>query len=337
MTDVATIANANLVEARDLTVEYELDGDRRIAIEGVSLMLHDGESVGLVGESGSGKTTAALAIAGLLPRNATMTGGEVLLRGSQLPVRDDAAMRPHRWRDIAVVFQGSMHALNPVHRIGDQIAEPMILRLGYSHARARLRVRDLLQLVGIPEKRERSYPHELSGGMRQRTMIAMALACEPAVLIADEPTTALDVLTQAQILALLRDLRSQLRLSMILITHDMSVVANACDRVVMMYSGRVVENAETKTAFVRPRHPYTRMLLETVPDPQGERRIRSIPGFMPNIGNRPSGCAFHPRCPFAIEICTLTVPPLEAVGANQVACHRHAELADDTARSKAST
>ena len=312
-----------LLRVDRLTVEYRLPGATIQAATEVSLVLRDGEALGLVGESGSGKTTTALAIAGLLPPNARRLSGEVFLRGTSLPVDSERRMRKYRWREIAIVFQGAMNSLNPVHRIADQIAEPMILRLGWSRRRAQARTDELLELVGIPAARGRSYPHELSGGMRQRTMIAMALACEPSVLIGDEPTTALDVVTQSQILALMQDLRSQLRLSLLLISHDLSVVAESCDRVIILYAGRVIEEAATATMFARPLHPYTKLLLESVPDPSSnERSIRSVPGSPPDMRTQVPGCPFHPRCPLAVERCSIERPRLREVRGRQVACHR---------------
>ncbi|RWM14259.1 MAG: ABC transporter ATP-binding protein [Mesorhizobium sp.] len=315
---------ASLLEVDGLSVEYRLKGVSLRAIDRVSFALQAGEAVGLVGESGSGKTTTAMAIAGLLSPNARVSGGQVRYRGNLLPIDNDAAMRPHRWTETSVVFQGAMNALNPVHRIIKQIAEPCILKLGMSRAEATARARELLELVGIPTDRGTAYPHELSGGMRQRVMIAMALACRPSIIIGDEPTTALDVITQAQILKLLGKLRSQLNLALILITHDLSVVAESCDRVMIMYAGRIVEDGTVAEIFAKPKHPYTRLLIESIPNPaSGIRIIRPIPGDPPNLMNRPSGCAFHPRCPSATGVCTTEVPSLEKFGWGRVACHLH--------------
>ncbi|TIL78344.1 MAG: ABC transporter ATP-binding protein, partial [Mesorhizobium sp.] len=226
----------SLLEVDGLSVDYGLKGVSSRAIDRISFELRAGEAVGLVGESGSGKTTTAMAIAGLLSPNARISSGEVRYRGNRLPIDHDAAMRPHRWSETSVVFQGAMNALNPVHRIVKQIAEPCMLKLGMSRGEANARAKELLELVGIPADRGAAYPHELSGGMRQRVMIAMALACRPSLIIGDEPTTALDVITQAQILKLLGELRSRLNIALILITHDLSVVAECCDRVMIMYS-----------------------------------------------------------------------------------------------------
>ncbi|MER9159322.1 ABC transporter ATP-binding protein [Mesorhizobium sp. M0778] len=321
---------APLLEVNGLSVDYGLKGVSSRAIDSVSFALRAGEAVGLVGESGSGKTTTAMALAGLLSPNARVGSGEVRYRGNRLPIDDDAAMRPHRWSETSVVFQGAMNALNPVHRIIKQIAEPCMLKLGMSKADAIARARKLLELVGIPADRGAVYPHELSGGMRQRVMIAMALACRPSIIIGDEPTTALDVITQAQILKLLGELRSRLSLALILITHDLSVVAECCDRVMIMYSGRIVEDGTVAEIFAQPKHPYTRLLIESIPNPaSGKRIIRPIPGDPPNLVNRPSGCAFHPRCPSAMGICATEVPSLDKFGRGRVACHLHRSLTQE--------
>ncbi|MER8652293.1 ABC transporter ATP-binding protein [Mesorhizobium sp. M1121] len=319
-----------LLDVKGLSVDYGLKGVSSRAIDRVSFVLGAGEAVGLVGESGSGKTTTAMAIAGLLSPNARVSEGEVRYRGERLPIDDDAAMRPHRWSETSVVFQGAMNALNPVHRIIKQIAEPCVLKLGMSRGEATARARELLELVGIPTDRGTAYPHELSGGMRQRAMIAMALACRPSIVIGDEPTTALDVITQAQILKLLGELRSQLNLALILITHDLSVVAESCDRVMIMYSGRIVEDGTVAEIFAQPKHPYTRLLIDSIPNPaNGKKMIRPIPGDPPNLVNRPSGCAFHPRCPSVMAVCATEVPSLDQFGRGRVACHLYRSSQED--------
>ncbi|RWG80890.1 MAG: ABC transporter ATP-binding protein [Mesorhizobium sp.] len=321
---------APLLEIDRLSVDYGLKGVSLRAIDDVSFALRPGEAVGLVGESGSGKTTTAMAIAGLLSPNARVSSGVVRYRGNRLPIDDDAAMRPHRWSETSVVFQGAMNALNPVHRVMKQIAEPCVLKLGMSRSEATARARELLELVGIPADRGVAYPHELSGGMRQRVMIAMALACRPSIIIGDEPTTALDVITQAQILKLLGELRSQLNLALILITHDLSVVAESCDRVMIMYAGRIVEDGTVAEIFANPKHPYTRLLIDTIPNPaNGKKIIRPIPGDPPNLISRPPGCAFHPRCPSAMGVCATEVPGLDKFGRARVACHLHRSSQED--------
>ncbi|THK35201.1 ABC transporter ATP-binding protein [Ensifer sp. MPMI2T] len=315
-----------LLKVDGLAVDYATSAISLRAINDVSFELRAGEAVALVGESGSGKTTTAMAIAGLLSPNARVVGGEVRYRGRPLPIDDDALMRPHRWSETSVIFQGAMNALNPVHRIVNQIAEPCILH-GMSRGEALARATELLALVGIPADRCSAYPHQLSGGMRQRVMIAMALACRPSIVIGDEPTTALDVINQAQVLKLLVDLRTRFNLALILITHDLSVVAESCDRVMIMYSGRIVEDGTVAEIFAEPKHPYTRLLIDSIPTPgEGKRMLRPIPGDPPTLVKRPSGCAFHPRCPSAMEICTTEAPHLKQFGKGRVACHLHDSL-----------
>jgi len=317
-------ALAPLLDVDSLSVDYISKGVPLRAIEQVSFSLAAGEAVALVGESGSGKTTTAMSIAGLLPPTAKVSGGDVSYRGKRLPIDDDEAMRPHRWSEISVVFQGAMNALNPVHRVLKQIAEPCILKLGMSQSEATARARELLELVGIPADRGSAFPHELSGGMRQRVMIAMALACRPSIIVGDEPTTALDVITQAQILKLLGKLRSELNLGLILITHDLSVVAESCDRAMIMYAGRIVEDGLVDDIFNEPKHPYTKLLIESIPNPaKGKQILRPITGDPPTLHNRPSGCAFRSRCPSAIQVCATEVPRLDLSVQGRVACHLH--------------
>jgi oligopeptide/dipeptide ABC transporter ATP-binding protein len=288
----------------------------------VSFRLDQGEALGIAGESGCGKTTTALSLVRILPPNASIVEGSIKLYGIDLVQKSDEALRRYRWREIAIVFQGAMNALNPVHRVRDQIAEPLMERLGVGEKDARRRAGELLELVGIPKKRGAAYPHELSGGMRQRAMIAMALACDPAIVIGDEPTTALDVMIQAQILVLLEDLRRKLGLSLILITHDLSVIAETCDRVLIMYAGRVAEEGSVDEIFRRPRHPYTQKLLSAFPNIRTDRRtLDVIPGSPPDLREPPPGCRFAPRCAFAMAVCTEVVPPEVTFGDVRVACH----------------
>lgn len=325
MNNASLIPTASLLTVEGLGVDYRLKDTFLPAIRDVTFALAAGEAIALVGESGSGKTTTAMAIAGLLSPNAAVSGGEVYYRGRRLPIDDDAAMRPHRWIETSVIFQGAMNALNPVQRIIKQIAEPCTLKLGLSQQEATARARELLELVGIPGERGAAYPHELSGGMRQRVMIAMALACRPSIVIGDEPTTALDVITQAQILRLLTELRSQLRLAFILITHDLSVVSECCDRVMIMYAGRLVEDGTVADVFADPKHPYTKLLIESIPNPkQGRRLARTIPGDAPTLQSRPSGCSFRSRCPSVMAVCATGAPTLEKIGSGRVACHLYA-------------
>ncbi len=326
--------DAPLLVVEGLTTHFRL-GDATVhAVDDVSFTLDDGEALGIAGESGCGKTTTALSLLRLLPSNAEVVGGSVKLFGIDLRTKSETALRRYRWREISIIFQGAMNALNPVQRIGDQIAEPMIERLGLSSADAAKRSRELLELVGIPKARAKSYPHELSGGMRQRAMIAMALACDPAVVIGDEPTTALDVMVQAQILELLEDLREKLGLSLILITHDLSVIAETCDRVMIMYAGRVAEEGPVGRVFASPRHPYTQMLLRAFPNVHaGRRDLGTIPGSPPDLRTPPPGCRFHPRCPAAMDVCREEVPPeVRFEDRVRVACHLYPPGSDGTPR-----
>ena len=322
--------DAPLLVVENLRTHFTLDSGVVKAVDGVSFHLDDGEALGIAGESGCGKTTTALSLVRLLPANARIVGGSVKLFGIDLVPKSQNALRRYRWREIAIVFQGAMNALNPVRRIGDQIAEPLIERLSVPSREARSRARDLLELVGIPRARARAYPHELSGGMRQRAMIAMALACDPAVIIGDEPTTALDVMVQAQILELLERLRSELGLSLILITHDLSVIAETCDRVLVMYAGRVAEEGAVSVVFRTPRHPYTTKLLGAFPNIHADRRtLDVIAGQPPDLRNPPSGCPFHPRCPMARDVCRDVVPPeVTLPDGVRVACHLWPEGSD---------
>ncbi|MBX5139191.1 ABC transporter ATP-binding protein (plasmid) [Rhizobium bangladeshense] len=322
MNNPSSIPTKPLLAVERLAVDYGLKGVSLPAIRDVTFELHSGKAVALVGESGSGKTTTAMAIAGLLSPNAAISGGEVRYRGKRIPIDDDAAMRPHRWGETSVIFQGAMNALNPVQRVSNQIAEPCRLKLGMTRKAATERAMELLELVGISAERGAAYPHELSGGMRQRVMIAMALACHPSLVIGDEPTTALDVITQAQILKLLAELRSRLNLALILITHDLSVVAESCDRVMIMYAGRIVEDGDVTDIFTNPMHPYSRLLIESIPDPhRGKCMVRPIPGDPPTLQNRPSGCAFRYRCPSAMAVCATDIPNLISTRQGRVACH----------------
>jgi oligopeptide/dipeptide ABC transporter ATP-binding protein len=323
------VAGAPLLDVKDLKTWFSLESGTVRAVDGVSFRLDYGEALGIVGESGCGKTTTALSIVRILPSNGRIAGGEVNLMGIDLVKKTENQLRRYRWREVSIVFQGAMNALNPVRRVVDQIAEPIEQRLGESRAVARSRARELLELVGIPRQRGGAYPHELSGGMRQRAMIAMALACDPAVVIGDEPTTALDVMVQAQILELLEDLRHKLGLSLILITHDLSVVAETCDRVLIMYAGRVAEEGPVAEVFQRPRHPYTQKLLAAFPNIRADRRtLDVIPGSPPDLRTPPPGCRFHPRCPFAMAVCSEVVPPEVTFGAVRVACHLYPSGSD---------
>jgi peptide/nickel transport system ATP-binding protein len=313
----------SLLEVRDLHVWFELKGGRELhAVQGTSFSLEAGERFGLVGESGCGKTTTILALMGLLPPSASVAG-EVLLDGQNILVRGESSVSPHRWIDIAMVFQGAMNAFNPVQRVGEQIAEPMELHGIAEGGAARKQVGELLERVGIPSERADRYPHEFSGGMRQRAAIAMALACKPKVLLADEPTTALDVMVQAQILELLLALTTDLGLALILVTHDLPVVAQVCERAAVMYAGEIAESGPIDALFHDPRHPYTRLLFAATPDLYGDGEpVVSIPGSPPRLDRPIAGCPFQPRCDRAFGPCPTVHPQLKVVAPDQAAaCH----------------
>ena len=311
-----------LLEVEGLHVWFDLEGGGELhAVQGVDLSLDPGERLGLVGESGCGKTTTALAILGLLPPNASVSG-RILIDREDILAGGEAAMRPHRWVDVAIVFQGAMNALNPVRTIGEQIVESLELHGRAKGAVARTRTADLLESVGIPAGRAGRYPHELSGGMRQRAAIAMALSCNPRVLIADEPTTALDVMVQAQILELLDALCRDFGLALVLVTHDLPVVAQLCDRCAVMYAGEIVERGPLDLLYHTPGHPYTRMLFAASPDlGMGDAPVLSIPGAPPRLDRPIEGCPFRPRCDSAFAACAVR-PRLEEVGdRHAAACH----------------
>jgi peptide/nickel transport system ATP-binding protein len=317
-------SDAPILEVDDLTVRYRTATREVPAVRGVSFRLERGTSLGLAGESGCGKSTMANAILRLLPPE-TLVEGSVRLNGEDVFAMKPGRLRAVRWTQGAIVFQGALHALNPVQRVGKQIAEPMLLhRTARSDAAADARVRELLVQVGLPGERATAYPHQLSGGQRQRVLIAMALACDPALLIADEPTTALDVMVQAQVLALLASLRAERGLSMIFITHDLSVLSDVCDDLAVMYAGTVVETGRADSVFTHPRHPYTQALaaaFPTIGDPWSRMNPSGLSGDPPDPAALPTGCAFHPRCPLAEDQCRDVVPELVEVGpSRRAAC-----------------
>jgi oligopeptide/dipeptide ABC transporter ATP-binding protein len=312
----------SLLTVGDLHVWFDLPhGGELHAVRGIDFSVDEGERFGLVGESGCGKTTAILALMGLLPPNASVAG-EVLLDGENVLARGEESAAPRRWREIAMVFQGAMNAFNPVRTIGDQIVEPMELHDVAEGKEAMRRARELLEVVGIPGDRVAHYPHEFSGGMRQRAAIAMALACKPNVLLADEPTTALDVMVQAQILELLVSLSNEFGLALVLVTHDLPVVAQVCERAAVMYAGIVAELGTVDRLFHDPRHPYTRLLFAATPDLYGTDDVASIPGAPPRLDREPVGCPFTPRCDRAFSPCPTVTPRLLEVAEGHVAaCH----------------
>ena len=320
--------NDTILDVRDLHVEFPLARGLVRAVDGASFDLRRGEALGLVGESGSGKTMALRALVGLLPRQARLAGGEILFEGADLARVSAEDLRQVRGHDIAMIFQEPLTALNPVMRVGDQIAEGPRMRLGYSRRRARERAIELMQQVGIPDpaRRYQAYPHELSGGMQQRVMIAIALSLEPKVILCDEPTTALDVTIQDQILKLLESLRNELEVSVVFVSHDLAVVAQTCQRVAVMYAGQVVETGPIDEVFREPRHPYTLSLLRSVPDVDVVReRLATIPGSPPDLAAPPPGCRFHPRCPFVQVDCTSGDFPLRPVGTDRATACIHSE------------
>ena len=319
---------------KDLVIEFETSAGPVQAVRGASFQLEEGEAIGLAGESGCGKTTTALSIMRLLPYNGKIKGGSIRFRGRDLLKLSEPSVRKVRWKDISIVFQGAMNSLNPVQRIGKQIAEPILLHEDIEEDEAMSRVGDLLELVGISRSRLADYPHEFSGGMRQRAMIAMALACNPKLVIADEPVTALDVMIQAQILELLERLRRELHLSMILISHDLSVLAETCDRTAIMYAGKIVEMGSKLDVFTDPKHPYTQGLVGAFPDIRGKRFMpESVPGDVPSLISPPPGCSFHPRCRFAFDRCKAAEPELAEVSpGRRAACFLYPEVQEVTTR-----
>ncbi|MFC4530172.1 ABC transporter ATP-binding protein [Sphaerisporangium dianthi] len=313
----------SLLELDDLSVTYTIEAGEVPAVRGVSLTLEAGAALGIAGESGSGKSTLAMALLRLLPRGARV-GGRILLDGEDVLTMKWGRLRAVRWAQASIVFQGAQHGLNPVHRIGDQIAEPLLTHGLAGPEAARGRVAELLRQVGLPDWRARSYPHELSGGQRQRVMIAMALACSPRLIVADEPTTALDVMVQAQVLTLIKRLVAERGISLVMISHDLSVLADVCDRLAVMYAGRVVEHGPSREVYHAAAHPYSRALaaaFPTVGDPASRLAPKGLGGDPPDPMRLPGGCAFHPRCPVALEECsTLDVEPRPAGEGREAAC-----------------
>ncbi len=308
-----------LLDVRDLQTQFTTGGGVVRAVDGVSWDVRQGETVALVGESGCGKSVSALSVMRLVAAPAgRIVGGQVMFKGKDLLALSDDAMRAVRGREIGMVFQEPMTSLNPVLTIGRQVTESMEIHLGMTAAQARARAAEILTLVGIadPERRLGQYPHQFSGGMRQRIIIAMALACDPALILADEPTTALDVTIQAQILELLKDLSRRLGVAMLLITHNLGIVARYADRVNVMYAGRIVERGTAREIYSNPRHPYTLGLLRSVPrlDEPKRARLAPIPGQPPDLTRLPPGCAFAPRCGHAVDRCRAERPELETLG-----------------------
>jgi peptide/nickel transport system ATP-binding protein len=321
------MSDSALLSVEDLRTCFRTEEGTVRAVDGVSFALNPGETLGIVGESGCGKSVTALSIMRLLSKNAQITSGRILLEGRDLLGLSESEMRDFRGNRIGMIFQEPMTSLNPVHTIGEQIAEAVRIHRKVSRSSALTRAEEVLHLVRIPDakRRMRDYPHQFSGGMRQRAMIAMALACSPRLLIADEPTTALDVTIQAQILRLMLELKERIGAAILMITHDLGVVAETCQRVLVMYAGEIVEEAPVEALFDHPAHPYTRGLMASIPRGADSRRRRlpEIPGVVPSLTRSFPGCTFAPRCPLAIDKCRTTKPALRAIApGHYVACIR---------------
>jgi peptide/nickel transport system ATP-binding protein len=326
VTAPASPTATSVLDIRDLSVSYRTAEGPLPAVRGVDLTVAPGEVVGIAGESGCGKSTVASTVLRLQPADAEVTG-QVLVSGADVMAARWGDLRALRWAQASIVFQGALHSLNPVHRVGDQIAEPIqVHEPGLPDKEVTGRVGELLEQVGLPRDRARSYPHQLSGGQRQRVMVAMALACRPRLVVADEPTTALDVMVQAQILDLLSGLVRDLGVGLVIISHDLSVLADVCDRVVVMYAGRVVETGTSTQVFTDPLHPYARALSDAFPrigDPAARYAPAGLPGDPPDPRDLPAGCSFAPRCPRAVPACLTAEPPLlDLPGGRRAACIR---------------
>ncbi|MEN6419931.1 MAG: ABC transporter ATP-binding protein [Clostridiaceae bacterium] len=322
-----TVDTESILEVRDLVVQYETDDGCVHAVNGVSFDLKKSKTLGLVGETGAGKTTTALSILNLVPNPpGVIKQGTITLDGEDILKMNEEQLQHMRGNDVAMIFQDPMTALNPVMTIGEQIAESIMLHNKVSEAEAMTQVKNMLKMVGISESRVNDYPHQFSGGMRQRVVIAIALACQPKLLLADEPTTALDVTIQAQVLALIKELISGRDMSVLLITHDLGVVAEVCDEVAVMYAGHIVEIGSADEVFNATRHPYTEGLFDSLPNlkQRGEELV-PIKGMMPNPMDLPAGCVFAPRCPYASAICETTMPELRNLAGktHYVACHAY--------------
>jgi peptide/nickel transport system ATP-binding protein len=312
-----------ILDIQNLVMYYQTMKGYVRAVDNVSFDVEKGEAMGLVGESGCGKTTIGMSILQLLPENAQVQGGKILFKNEDLLQYSKAEMRAVRWKGISMIFQAAMNALNPVYRIEDQIIEAIRTHEKVPKDEARERVASLYKLVGLDPDRSRDYPHEYSGGMKQRAVIAMALACNPDIIIADEPTTALDVIVQDQIISEIKKLQQKLHMTMIYISHDISVIAESCERIAVMYAGILAEYANARDLFKNPMHPYTQALMNSFPSIIGpKKRLIPVPGEPPNLLNPPPGCRFHPRCPLAMEICKKEVPSfIEYDNKHWAACH----------------
>ncbi|MDR0851153.1 MAG: ABC transporter ATP-binding protein [Clostridiales Family XIII bacterium] len=319
----------SLLEVKDLTIHYLTDDGDVSAVNGISFSMEKGDTLGLVGETGAGKSTTALGIMRLVPNPpGKILRGEILFDEEDLLAKPEAEMRKIRGNKISMIFQDPMTALNPVMRVDEQVAEVVKRHSGLNKSDSLRRALDMLQTVGIPPERGGDYPHQFSGGMKQRVVIAIALACTPQLLIADEPTTALDVTIQAQVLDMMNDLKQEFGTSMILITHDLGIVAETCDKVAIMYAGKIVEYGSLRDIFKQTAHPYTIGLFNSLPPASSDvKRLKPIPGLMPDPTDLPTGCSFHPRCPFCQELCTEKAPEDKIISpGHSIRCHFYQEL-----------
>ena len=318
-----------LLRVKNLKMYYATLRGYVKAVDDVSFEVNKKEALGLAGESGCGKTSAALSIIKLLPPNGRIIDGKITLEGEDIAKMSDAEVRKKiRWKKISMIFQGAMNALHPTYTIGSQITEAIRTHEDFSKTEAEEKASKLLELVGIEASKVNRYPHELSGGMKQRAVTAMALSCDPDLVIADEPTTALDVIVQAQVLRVIKELKNRLDISMMLISHDLSMIAETCDKIAIMYAGKIVEYGDIVSVFKEPRHPYTEKLITAFPSVLGlKTELTSIHGFPPDLIDPPSGCRFHPRCEHSMEICRMKEPELIEIGKkmHQVACHLYGE------------
>lgn len=313
-----------ILEIKDLKMSYQTSKGSISAVDNVSFRIKRGETMGLVGESGCGKTSLGMCIMKLLPENARITNGKILFDGEDIVPKTEEEMRTIRWEGVSMIFQAAMNSLNPVYKVGDQIIEAILTHDNMSKEEAREKVGDLYRLVGLSPERMKNYPHEYSGGMRQRAIIAMALACDPKFIIADEPTTALDVIVQDQIIDEIINLQKKLNMTMMYISHDISVIAETCNKIGVMYAGNIIEYTDTLALFDNPLHPYTKALMSSFPSIEGPKKeLKPVPGEPPNLLNPPKGCRFYPRCSYAEEICKKENPEfIEIEKDHFLACHK---------------
>lgn len=313
-----------ILEIRNLAMSYDTTEGSISAVDNISFKIMKGETMGLVGESGCGKTSLGMCIMKLLPENASITNGEILFDGEDIVPKTEDEMRHIRWKGISMIFQAAMNALNPVYKVGDQIIEAILAHDNMKRDEAKEKVRRLYKLVGLSQDRMENYPHEYSGGMRQRAIIAMALACDPKFIIADEPTTALDVIVQDEIIDAIVRIQKNLNMIMMYISHDISVIAETCNKIGVMYAGNMIEYANTLALFDNPLHPYTKALMSSFPSIEGPKKeLEPVPGEPPNLLNPPKGCRFYPRCKYAEEICANESPELTEIEEDHfLACHQ---------------